>query len=281
MVRSPLRRTVAVLCAVAVAACLAGAARSGRAAPSAVSVLNAERARLGIPGQIVENAEWSRRCALHNHYLALNGTLTHDEDPASPGFTADGRWAGQHSVLAMAQRFDFVSFASAPLHLLQLLTPRLAQTGVAESEGFVCMTTWPGYRTFEGRAGTVRVFTYPARGARNVPGVERAGEQPLVPGTFVGIPAGARTGPYLLVYADGGWSGWSTRVSEASLRGPRGEVETRIVDRSTAGIGDYVPPGAGLVIPVRPLAPGRTYEARVTFRDGRRTRHHTWAFRTR
>jgi hypothetical protein len=270
-----------VLAMAAVAVFAASAGLSGRAGSSAVSTLNAERARLGIPGQIVENAEWSRRCALHNHYLALNGRLAHDEDPANPGYTDNGRWAGEHSVLAVARQFSLASFTSAPLHLMQLLSPRLEEAGAAESEGFVCITTWPGYRIEETGTGPVRVFTYPSRDSNDVPAAERAAEEPFVPGTFVGIPVGARTGPYLLVYADGGWSGWSTRIAGATLRGPRGLFETRIVDRTTTQIGEYVPPGAGLVIPVRPLAAGRRYTARVVFRDGSRVLHYSWTFRTR
>jgi hypothetical protein len=281
MLRSLLRRAAAVLAMVAVSAFIAAAGHSGLAGSSALSLLNAERARLGIPGSIVENAEWSRRCALHNHYLALNRAFGHGEDPANPGYTTEGQWAGEHSVLALARRFSLLSFSSAPLHLLQLLSPRLEETGIAESDGFVCITTWPGYRTSEQSAGAVRVFTYPRRGARDVPAAERAGEEPFVPGTFVGIPVGSRTGPYLLVYTDGGWSGWSTRLTAAGLRGPGGAVETRIVDRSTTMIGDYIPPGAGLVIPVSPLTAGRRYTASVTFRDGPRVLRYTWSFKTR
>jgi hypothetical protein len=281
MLRSLPRRAAAVLALVALSAFLAAAGRSGLAGSSALSLLNAERARLGIPGSIVENAEWSRRCALHNHYLALNGDFGHYENPANPGYTSEGQWAGEHSVLALARQFTMVSFLSAPLHLLQLLSPRLEETGVAESDGFVCITTWPGYRSSESTAGPVHVFTFPRRGANDVPAAQRAGEEPFVPGTFVGIPAGARTGPYLLVYSDGGWSGWSTHLAQATLRGSGGLVETRTVDRSTAGIGDYVPPGAGLVIPVRPLAAGRRYTVKVTFRDGSRVLRYTWAFKTR
>lgn len=89
MLRSLPRRAAAVLALVALSAFLAAAGRSGLAGSSALSVLNAERARLGIPGSIVENAEWSRRCALHNHYLALNDDFGHDESPANPGYTPE------------------------------------------------------------------------------------------------------------------------------------------------------------------------------------------------
>jgi hypothetical protein len=244
-------------------------------------MLNAERSRLGIPGELVENAEWSRRCALHNHYLALNSDFGHGEDPQNPGYTVDGSWAGEHSVLAVAEQFSVASFASAPLHLVQLLSPRLRRVGAAASDGFVCITTWPGFRFREGGRGPVRVYTYPERGAKGVPASEVAGEEPLVPGAFVGIRRGARTGPYLIVYSEGGWSGWSTSLDGATLRGPGGLVETRIVGRSTPGIGEYIPPGAGFVIPVRPLVAGRTYAATVRFRAGAHVVRSTWTFRTR
>lgn len=253
-------------------------ARAGSS--SALSTLNAQRALLGFPGEIAENEEWSRSCALHNHYLARNGSFGHEEEPGKPGYTAEGRWAGEHSVLARAPQFTMASFLSAPTHLLQLLSPKLAEIGIAENDGFVCATTWPGYRLSGPEKGAVSVFTYPRKDARMVPTTERAAEEPLVPGTFVGLPEGIVTGPYLLVYAEGGWSGWSTRLVRATLRGPTGVVETRTIDRATGVIGRYVPPGSGLVIPVRPLLASRLYTARVTFRGDGHSLVYAWSFRT-
>src|SRR5262245_59662572 len=165
MLRSPLRGAAAVLALAAVAALVAASGLSGQPGSSALAVLNAERARLGISGQLVENTEGSRRCALHNRYMALNDSFGHGQDQESPGYADDGSWAGKNSVRAMGLQFSIASFASAPLHLLQLLSPRLREIGVAATDGYVCVTTWPGYRFSARAGGRVRVFTWPERGA--------------------------------------------------------------------------------------------------------------------
>lgn len=243
---------------------------------ASVAALNAERAANGMPAQVRENAEWSSRCADHVRYMAATRTLTHVEDYASPSYTAGGSWAGEHSVVAQGAGWDGRDpFADAPLHLIQLMSPELRQVGVAQGSGYLCITTWPGYDPAGWSKPTV--YTYPGDGATGVPYAETAHEFPFVPGGFVGLPDGTRTGFNIMVFAEGIAEPWHAHVVAASLAGPRGRVAVKTVDRTTPTVGAYLPPGSGFMIPVAPLRPGTTYRASVRFAGGLR---YTWSFTT-
>src|SRR4051794_15170709 len=135
-----------LLAAAALALLVAVPAHAGNSARD-LGYLNAERARVGLPAGIVENADWSQRCAKHNAYEQQNDTLTHVEDPSKPGYSEDGKWAGENSILSRGQIWvpQGSPWQNAPIHLNQLYTPSLAQIGIDESDGFVCATTFPGF----------------------------------------------------------------------------------------------------------------------------------------
>jgi hypothetical protein len=241
-----------------------------------VASLNAERAANGLPADVVENTQWSVGCADHVAYMATARRLTHVEEPGRPGYSKSGSWAGANSVLAVGRSRDVGDlFASAPLHLIQLLSPELREVGVGWQSGYLCITTWPGYRPL--RSVPPTVFTYPGAGAVGVPFAERADEEPVTPGDFVGLPPRATTGFNIMVFAEGIPNLSRAHIVAATLRGPDGRVEVRTVDRTTPTVGSYLPPGGGIVIPVAPLEPGTTYRASVRFAGGLR---HTWSFTT-
>jgi hypothetical protein len=52
----------------------------------------------------------------------------------------------------------------------------------------------------------------------------------------------------------------------------------RTVDRLTATVGAFLPPGSGFLIPVAPLEPATTYTATVSFGHGQARR--SWRFTT-
>ena len=271
-------RTILVSLVAAAALALAAASAAGTAGHRAIlAALNAERAANGIPATVRENAGWSAKCADHVAYMATTGTFSHSENPASPKYASSGSWAGEHSVLAMGSSWqDGDPFASAPLHLIQLMSPELVQTGVDESaSGYVCMTTWPGYDP----AGWTKPTFYsdPGNGTDGVPYAETADELKFVPGDFVGLPRGTTTGFNIMVFAQGTADPWHLHIVAATVTGPAGPVEVRTVDRTTPTVGAYLPPGSGFVIPVAPLQPSTTYRASVRFAGGLR---YTWHFRT-
>ena len=259
----------------------------------AIAALNQERSENGIPAGIVENPSWSADCALHNHWMALNKTVAHDETPGSPGYTDGGHWAGLRSVLAGffdgGWGPDVTPWENAPLHLMSLLAPELASVGAAVSESGHCMTTDPGYTRL---GSTDVIYTYPADGRASVPYRQDAGELPFIPGQFVGLPLGTITGPYLYILADGPWTqDWvhvrpfsltnQPHVSAASLTGPTGLVEVRTIGSDNSNINGYEPSGTAWVIPAKPLQPLAKYTASVTLTDYTgETLTKTWTFTT-
>jgi hypothetical protein len=209
--------------------------------------------------------------------MDATGSFGHNEDPRNPAYSAGGNWAAQNSVLAMGSGSPAADpFANAPIHLIQLMSPDLRQAGVEAASGYVCVTTWPGYRSSTWPRPTV--FSIPGAGVARVPYAEKASELPLVPGTAVGLPQGARTGFYIMVYAEGVADPWHLHITGASLTGPGGPVALRTVDRTTPAVGGYLPPGSGFLIPVAPLRPATTYAASVTFGHGQARR--AWRFTT-
>lgn len=248
-------------------------ASSAWASP-ALDALNAQRAASGLPAGIAENATWSAACAQHVAYMAATGTVTHGEDPAQPAYTQAGDWAGAHAVLSWSGRDDASGWSAvenpyefAPLHLAQLLAPGLASVGVADAGGRTCMTTWPG--TTRAAPAVTRIVTYPGHGA-GIYAAESSAELPTTPAAALGLTD--PTGPHLYVFA---WGADQPRLARASLAGPAGPVAIRTVDTATPGVGDYLPGGAAIVIPVAPLVPGAAYAASVAFTDGST---HRWMF---
>jgi hypothetical protein len=278
------RRWLLAVAASAAAWCAVPAAHA-LTGEQAVAALNAQRAASGIPAGIVHVPEWSGWCALHNAYERANGgALTHNEDPSAPGYTPEGARAGGASVLAQGDDWDKGNpWETAPIHLHQLLAPRLDAMGVDDAGGYVCATT---LLSRNGPAPAVdTVYVYPGEGVRHR-FAEIASENPYTPGERIGIAAGTKTGPYLYASVDGpGLSLFAdARLTAATLTGTEGPVEVRTVDNYTDGLSGYLPTG-GEVIPLRPLRGRSTYTAYVRFEvsdggSGARVVERTWSFAT-
>jgi hypothetical protein len=269
------------------AAALGAAAVLGlpAAAPAAtpaqvLQALNAERAANGIPAGVQEAPDQSVGCALHNAYRAANGgaAVGHVEDPARPGYTPQGAQAGRSAVLAGTSWASGNPYADAPIHLMRLMDPRLQRAGVDDRPELSCTTVTAGLGP---HAAADAVYTVPGDGRAGVPVAQVAEEAPFVPGDLLRLPAGTRTGPHLLVLADGPFArDDATRVIEVRLTGPLGPVEMRWTDDADTRINAYIPPG-GIAVPVEPLVAGSVYRARATVLGAggvRLTRR--WSFRT-
>lgn len=248
--------------------------------PQLVGYVNAMRAAHGIPAGITENPASSLGCSMHNRYSALNDVLTHSEDVTAPGYTQAGTAAGAHGVLYRAMQWtaDSNPFAHAPIHLHQLLAPRIDTMGATESHGYGCATV--GEKNRRPPAHNV-TYTYPADGTTGWPEGEVAEELPFTPGELIGIRPGTPTGPYLYVLFDGpGVATTATaQATSASLTGPAGPVPVAVVDNTTRGLEGYLPVGAQ-IIPRERLAPGTTYTARITALVGAMRFRHRWSFTT-
>lgn len=254
-------------------------------AQQTIDILNAQRAANGIPAGITENPTWSQDCAAHDNYMALNNMLTHTEVQGASGYTTGGAYAGPNSVLAQGADWDNGNpYESAPLHLDQLLAPRLAVLGSADADGFTCTTTFPGWTRPAPPAPAI--YTYPGDGASIYP-AEKAQEAPFTPGTLVGMRPGAETGPILIVLVDPtdpSATCLTVKLSDASLTGPHGVVPVATVDGATAVPGGttlacYISPG-GFMIPDKHLAAGATYHAYVSVTFDGATTSHDWTFTT-
>ncbi len=251
--------------------------------------LNGQRVANGIPGAITENVTLSDACRKHDQYMSLNDMLTHTEDPNNPGYTAEGANAGQNAVLTQGTNWDTGNpYEYAPLHLDQLLAPRLLTVGTADAFGYSCTTTFPGWSRPGPAAMTV--YTYPGNGASIYPS-EVARELPWTPGDLVGLTQPSRTGPTLLILVDAPSERPENNpatLSNATVSGPSGPVAVRTVDGNTAlpsgspypTLAPYISPG-GFVIPVRPLIPGTAYHAHVVVTLDHLQKAYDWSFMTR
>lgn len=256
-------------------------------ADQTLAALNAQRAANGLPAGLTLNPTWSADCALHDHYMAING-LTHDEVKGNHGYTDGGAFAGRGAVISQGASWDHGNpYESAPIHLDQLLAPRLLSIGTADAEGYSCTTTFPGWSLTDPPGLTrLTVYTYPGDGARIYPS-ETAVEDPWTPGDLVGIPHPARTGPYLYVLVDAPGQAPAfnpATLSGATLTGPSGPVAVKTVDGNTqipggGALAGYLSPG-GFIIPVAPLTGGATYRAHVDVTFGGQTIAHDWTFTT-
>jgi len=273
-------------CAAAVLAAVAAPQSRAATAQQTIALLNAQRAANGLPADIVEDPALTSDCAAHDRYMFLNHRLTHVEQQGAPGFSSGGEYAGENAVLSHGPGWDAGNpYESAPLHLDQLLAPRLRSVGSADLDGYSCTTTFPGWNGPD-PAGPV-VYTYPGNGAGIYPS-EVASELPWTPGQLVGIPPQTTTGPYLIVFVDAPGQNPidnPATLADATLVGPSGPIAITTVDGSKGvpgggTLGAYLSPG-GFMIPAMPLIAGATYHAQVVVTFAGVQTAHDWSFTVR
>jgi Carboxypeptidase regulatory-like domain len=242
--------------------------------------LNAERVADGLPGGLTLAPRWSAECAAHDGYERDNGVLTSTENPDSPGASVGGAWAGLNSDLGEGRWTPTANpWENAPIHLLALLAPSLSVVGIDDSDGYQCVTTYPGL--VRAATATDRISTYPAAGAKQVVPAEQARESPFVPGQFVGIPSGREAGRELFVYLNlAHQTGQApVHVLSAKLTAGGHAVALRWVDSQTPTVGRYLE--GAVLIPVKPLRPRTRYTASVSVQDRSGTLSRHWSFTTR
>ena len=236
----------------AVLAGLAGDAPAKTAA-QAIASINELRVAHGIP-PLVNDPVLSTACQLHAHYMFLNGGWdqdnAHGEKPSNPGYTVRGAGAARRSVLAGTGWFAPNPWASAPVHLSQVLDPALRRTGYGQESVFICLDTVAGLTT-----QAADLLTYPGPNATGVPPALTAAEITpegilTTPGVSVGIRTGTRTGPYLMLFTKAPL----VSVDAATLTGPAGPVPVAVTDR--------------FLIPRTPLLSRTTYTASVSITTG-------------
>lgn len=250
----------------------------------AVAQLNAEREADGIPGGLVENTRFDEGCANHvDSYVATPTQYPHTELSSQPGYTPLGAEAASMSDLTgdftmpVARRAqskgDYLSgsdwwgpevtpWGEAPLHEAALFDPASTSTWYAQNGQLACMGT-SGERLF----ATPQFFSFPGTGAQRVPTIEFAHEEPFTPAMAAGYKEGAKTGPTIILWAEG----TSASVEHVTLTGPSGAVRTALVTPTTTAPSPDTPTfaeqgtvggTASYVIPP-PLDPGTAYQLTV------------------
>ena len=173
----------------AVLAGLAGDAPAKTPA-QAITSINELRVAHGIP-PLVNDPVLSTACQLHAHYMFLNGGWdqddAHGEKPSNPGYTVRGAGAARRSVLAGTGWFAPNPWATAPVHLSQVLNPALRRTGYGQESVFICLDTVAGLTT-----QAADLLTYPGPNATGVPPALTAAEITpegilTTPGVSVGL----------------------------------------------------------------------------------------------
>lgn len=246
---------------------IAAPAAASERAP-VIEALNAKREAHGIPAGITENPSWSAACNAHVNYMNLNDYFGHDEDPSKPGYTPEGARAGKSSVLTSGGwgGLNDSPFELAPIHLAQLLAPRLSVTGF--SDGGSCIFTWPGYQR-EAPEDTLTFYSYPGNGTKNWRYQEVTRESPFTPAEALGLfnP----TGPHIYIFPWGGQY-YQLVLKSATITGPQGAVALGSVWRGDGSkVSSYLPDGA-ILIPENPLAPNSSYTVRTEWQDAKPAR---------
>lgn len=250
-------------------------AAGAESADSMLTDLNAFRVAAGLPAATLDPS-LSTGAQKHAAYISRNpdviatGVGAHDEDPALPGFSEEGRAAGRAATINYVPPSEAVRGWMATLyHRIPLIRAAQLRVGV-------------GYATFENGQRHVTVLdvvrgigdpigtgevVYPADGAKNVP---------LEFGPEVPDPVPQRPAGYPI-----------------TLSNERGTV-TKVVAKLTKG-GVDVPThlstpekpatyfdqqGTVCMIPTAPLEPNTSYAAHVSYELDGVAKSRTWGFTT-
>ncbi len=248
---------------------------SAQAAAQSLQRLNAYRAAAGLPAVTLD--PWlSRGCQAHAEYLVRNMPVitakkrsTNDEDPELPGFSPEGRQAGQQSnVLSrapepVAQVDDSIGTF---LRRIYLLDPQLRRIGIGcahdVGRGWQCVVDAVGGR------GSDRIVLFPVPDQEGVPcaGVERAPGQTAVLGYPISVTFPNQVkllgGKGTLTDADG-------RTIESILSNPEQPLDPAQPPHNTV-----------CLYPRAPLRPGQTYHVTLSAVVNGQQWRQTWQFTT-
>lgn len=215
----------------------------------------------------------------HARYIVKNDILQHDEDPANPWYTPEGRTAAQQSNLAASTStsasdvWAFDTWMQAPFHAVGLLDPKLDRVGYGsyhESDGG--LQTGVGVNVIAGRnfaATPAYPVIWPAQGM-TVPIRLHWGESPSPLTSCPGYqsPSGL---PVIVQFGDGSLT---PVVSASSFSNQGTSLEHCVFSEETYTHPDSAQQSLGrsilnsrdavVLIPRQPLLAGQTYTASLT-----------------
>lgn len=221
--------------------------------------------------------ELSSACALHVAYLRLHRAQlekwpdAHEEYPDQAGFSADGCWAGTHSVIAPGvNRAEEAIFGwmGTFYHRLPLLNPGLKRVGFAMSDQIAVLDADSLVDPYEKKG----LVLWPPDGARNVPTRFELEIPNPVPGEDekqFGYPV------TLQVFEEEISFPAVKLVRGSKAEGP--EVACWFSSPARPTNLDCNPPGAWCLIPKAPLDAGAKYTVVATESDGKNV---VWTFAT-
>lgn len=247
-----------------------------------LGVVNAYRAMSNL-APLVENPTWSAEARSHSQYMLING-ITHEQNPANPGYTEGGDRAGRNGNVATSSNYfsterRFVElWMTGPFHAIGVLRHDLTATGfgVARDDN---SPRWRAGATLDVLRGLNRSIPrrttptlFPGDGA--TVSVDRFVAEFPDPVQLVGWtgPAGL---PLIAMLPD------TVTTAQVSLTGPGGPLEVRALHPGAPGSGSgsalarqvMASENAVVIVPRNQLAPGN-YTATVTSDGG----SVTWSF---
>ncbi len=174
--------------------------------PVWLTVVNRYRALSGLD-PVVENPEASAGALRHSSYLHRNRIIGHDEDPADPGYSAEGRRAGLSGNVATGygrtpdDRAIVEGWMAVPFHGIGMLGPSFQRFGYGR---FAAKSSWAATLSLfwdeRGASDDVDITkfdavfdaAYAALRAQ-IPDIDANGSSAAMRGTRVAISAGGRT----------------------------------------------------------------------------------------
>jgi uncharacterized protein YkwD len=262
------------------------AAHSAETAARLVEAVNAYRRRAGL-APVRLDAELSKGCVAHAEYLARNvdqpatqGLGGHEEDPALPGSSDEGRRAGTSAVIAIGgvdpvRAVD--GWMATLYHRTPLLNPRLERVGLgcARSGGLDWVTVLDVIHG-KGAAGGKDVVVYPVDGQTAVPLAFAGPEEP----NPIPEDSGGRAGyPVTATFADrerltgvtGRLTGESGHEVPAWFSSPERPANSRFAQHQGLTV---------CLIARAPLKPGTTYRVELAGGKGETAWTRKWGFTT-
>ncbi|MBN1807442.1 MAG: hypothetical protein JW909_00110 [Planctomycetes bacterium] len=234
--------------------------------------VNEERVLLGVTPR-PENVRLSEELQKHCHYMKLNDTLGHSEDPTKAGYTPEGLAAGQRSILSMGRAPAGIAMmmVNTLFHRYDVIRHNTTAFGVGY-EG--------RYGGIDGRTDKFEApaawwpLRCPAPGQQNVRHrFEQESPQPIQQST-AGFP--------ITMY----FNTKNLKLKAHSLKELAGqragqEVECYAFDPETGDNHSHMGYQSGVaLIPKAPLSGGMEYEVSMTVAVDGKENEYRWRFRT-
>lgn len=259
---------------------LVAGAPAGPAVSPWLSYLNRIRA-LGNLAAVTGNATYSDGAYKHSIYMVKNDVIEHDEDPALPFYTDEGKAAAQQSNIMVSTNTStsdetaIDGWILGPFHGVGILDPKLRETGFGsyrEADGGWQMAA--ALNVLSGRLSSPPGFTFPVKwpadGATSWFTSYTGGEFPDPLSSCPGytVPSGAPV--YLMI----GSGSVTPVVTATSFKRGGSDLEHCVYTEATYSnttepggqtLGQQVLDGRDAIIlmPRAPLTPG-TYDVSIT-----------------